>query len=334
MMSRRGFLRVAGLGAALGLAGCAAPGTSAPAASTAPASVDASTRIFDVIDHPLLEGFGRLLFPVTYRTPTEDMTLADLPDCLPWYSEIRVETTVDVIDELLARRAGGRTVFLDIYSDAEKDADPSLADTGLFWFEAEGLAEGERAPFAIVSAGGGFAYVASMHDSLPHALHLSRAGVHGFALQYRPDAQLACEDLARAVSVVLERADELGVDAEGYSLWGGSAGARMAAWVGGYGPAAFGGADVARPAAVVMQYTGLRELTGGDPATYACVGTSDGIAPWRTMHARLETLSETGVATEFHAYEGLRHGFGLGVGTVAEGWIDDALAFWLAQRRG
>lgn len=329
MMSRRGFLRVAGLGAALGLAGCAADATS----GAAPARIDASTRIFDVIDHPLLEGFGRLLFPVTYHTPTADMTLADLPDCLPWYSEIHVETTVDVINELLARRSAGRTVFLDIYSDAEKNADPSLEDTGLFWFEAEGLDEGERAPFAIVSAGGGFAYVASMHDSLPHALHLSRAGVHGFALQYRPDAQLACEDLARAVSVVFERADELGVDTGGYSLWGGSAGARMAAWVGGYGAAAFGGPDLARPAVVVMQYTGMRELTGEDPATYACVGTSDGIAPWRTMRARLEALSATGVATEFHSYEGLRHGFGLGIDTVAEGWIDDALAFWLAQRQ-
>lgn len=208
---------------------------------------------------------------------------------------------------------------------------PSLADTGLFRFAAEG-AGGASAPFAVVSAGGGFAYVAAMHDSFPHCLHLSRSGVNGFAVIYRPDAQLACEDLARAVSFIFEHADELSVDTSGYSLWGGSAGARMAAYVGGYGPAAFGGGDVPQPAAVIMQYTGHRELSGADPATYACVGDRDGIASWRTMRARIDALAETGVPTEFHVYEGLSHGFGLGIGTVAEGWIDDALVFWEAQR--
>ena len=155
----------------------------------------------------------------------------------------------------------------------------------------------------------------------------------GFAVIYRPDTQLACEDLARAVSFIFEHADELSVDTSGYSLWGGSAGARMAAWVGGYGPAAFGApVGTPQPAAAIMQYTGMSELTGADPATYACVGDRDGIASWRTMQARLEALSATGVPTEFHVYEGLSHGFGLGVDTVAEGWIDDALAFWKAQR--
>lgn len=341
MMSRRTFLRAALGGAALrGLAGCAgapAAGSSAEGGATAAApsadlEVTGETLIQDVIDHPLFAGFGRLLFPVTFSASTAGMTLADLPECLPWYSEIRVETTVDVVSELLARRAEGQVVFYDIYSEEERAADPSLADTGLFRFAAEGLAEGERAPFAVWSAGGGFAYVASMHDSFPHALALSRAGLNGFAVQYRPDAQLACQDLARAVSFVFEHADELGVDTEGYALGGGSAGARMAAYVGGYGPATFGGSDVPQPVAVIMQYTGHRDLSGADPATYACVGTSDGIASWRTMQSRLEALSASGVATEFHAYEGLRHGFGLGVGTVAEGWIDDAMAFWQEAR--
>ena len=62
-----------------------------------------------------------------------------------------------------------------------------------------------------------------------------------------------------------------------------------------------------------------------DAATYACVGTSDGIAPWRTMQRRLQSLSALGIPTEFHAYEGLPHGFGLGTGTVAEGWLTDAV---------
>lgn len=70
----------------------------------------------------------------------------------------------------------------------------------------------------------------------------------------------------------------------------------------------------------------------GEPATFVCVGDSDGIADWRTMQRRVEALEAMGVPTEFHVYEGLGHGFGLGTGTVAEGWFDLAVSFW--ERNG
>ncbi len=75
----------------------------------------------------------------------------------------------------------------------------------------------------------------AMHDSFPHALELSKKGYNAFALIYRPGTQTACEDLARAIAYIHDHADELEVDVEGYSLWGGSAGARMAAYLGSYG---------------------------------------------------------------------------------------------------
>ena len=49
------------------------------------------------------------------------------------------------------------------------------------------------------------------------------------------------------------------------------------------------------------------------------------------MRRRLDALAALGIPAEFHVYEGLSHGFGLGSGTVAEGWIDDAVAFWEEQ---
>lgn len=82
---------------------------------------------------------------------------------------------------------------------------------------------------------GGFAYVGAMHDSFPQALDLSKKGYNAFALIYRPGAQTACEDLARAIAFIHEHADELEVDTDCYSLWGGSAGARMAAYLGSCG---------------------------------------------------------------------------------------------------
>ena len=132
---------------------------------------------------------------------------------------------------------------------------------------------------------------------------------------------------------IYDHADELGVSASGYSLWGGSAGARMAAVLGnaGFLRQLTGRKDIPQAAAVIMQYTGYNTVSQQDAATYACVGTNDGIASWRTMQRRLQSLSALGIPTEFHAYDGLPHGFGLGTGTVAEGWIADAVRFWDAQ---
>lgn len=56
-----------------------------------------------------------------------------------------------------------------------------------------------------------------------------------------------------------------------------------------------------------------------------------GIANWRTMEHRQNALAALGIETEFHHYPGLGHGFGLGTGTVAQGWLDEAAAFWQRQ---
>lgn len=282
-----------------------------------------NTEIDDVRNDPVFEDYGRLLFP------TEDWymsgnTLKNLG--LTWYSNIDPEETVDIVNTLWERANEGETVFYDIYTDAEKAADPRKEDTGLFFFKGT---PGEK--FAVCNAGGGFAYVGAMQDSFPHALELSKRGYNAFALIYRPGAQTACEDLARAISFIFAHAEELEVDTECYSLWGGSAGGRMAAWRGSYGPAAFGGDDVPRPGTVVMQYTGHSDYTESDPPTFACVGDNDGIASWRTMQRRLNAMSAAGIPTEFYHYPGLRHGFGIGNGTVSEGWIDEAIAFWQQQ---
>lgn len=283
-----------------------------------PYTVD--TPISDVIADPVFGDYGRLIFPVDTGYYSGD-TLGSLR--LTWYSNIDPDKTVEITNYMKEHAGLGDTIFYDIYSEEEKAADPAKEDTGLFFFKGN---PGEK--FAVCNAGGGFAYVGAMHDSFPHALELSKQGYNAFALIYRPGAQTACEDLARAISFIFEHAEELEVDTDCYSLWGGSAGARMAAYLGSYGPSAFGGDELPGPGTVVMQYTGHSEYMESDPPTYVCVGENDGIASWRTMESRLEGMSALGIDTEFHKYPGLSHGFGLGTGTVAEGWIEDAIAFW------
>lgn len=282
-----------------------------------------TSLISDVIADPAFGDCGRLIFPV-HTGYWSGNTLEQLR--LTYYNYIDPDMTVEIVNNLKSRAVDGETIFFDIYSEDEKRADADKRNTGLFFFKGR-----EGAPFAICNAGGAFAYVGAMHDSFPHALELSKKGYNAFALIYRPDD--AYEDLARAIEFIHDNAKRLGVAEEGYSLWGGSAGARMAATLGNgsYLRQLTGRSDIPQASAVVMQYTGYSDANRYDAPTYVCVGTSDGIASWRTMQRRLESLSALGIPTEFHAYSGLPHGFGLGTDTVAEGWINDAVSFWERQ---
>ena len=276
--------------------------------------------IADVQNDPAFGDYGRLLFPVNSGYMSGD-TLGSLR--LTWYNNIDPDMTVEICNYMRNHAETGDTIFYDIYTEEEKKADPAKRDTGLFFFKGD-----PGAKFALVNAGGGFAYVGAMHDSFPHALKLSKRGYNEFALIYRPGAQTACEDLARAIAFIFEHAEELEVDTSDYSLWGGSAGARMAAWLGSYGTESFGEDAYPRPAAVFVNYTGLSEVYGNEPPTYSAVGTNDGISSYRTIERRINAIRANGTDAEIEVFNGLSHGFGLGTGTVAEGWIDRAVEFW------
>lgn len=306
----------------IGLSACHKEEGKAAMTTEAEAAFTGDSRVQDVMQNPAFAGFGRLIFPVDMRIDNA-LALKDVEEILPWYSEVNPERTISIVNEMKMRVKQGETIFYDIYTDEEKAKDPAKKDTGLFFFRGN---PGEK--FAITNAGGGFAYVAAMHDSFPHMQELAKRGYNAFALIYRPGAQTACEDLARAIAFIHEHKEELQVDTDGYSLWGGSAGARMAAWLGSYGTAAFGEKKYPAPGAVIMQYTGLSEVTGTEPPTYACVGTRVGIASYRIMQQRIEWIRANGTAAEIEVFPGLSHGFGLGEGTVAEGWIDRAVKFW------
>ena len=285
------------------------------------------TTVAQVTADPAFKDFGRLLFPVDLSIPGT-MTLKQLSSSQVylWYSHIKTEKTLDILNTLRERSLKGERIFFPIYGEAEMASDPSKKQTGLFFFRGE-----PGRVFAVMNAGGGFYYVGAMHDSFPHALEVSRKGYNAFALIYRVEKPL--EDLAQAILWIYDHAEELSVRPEGYSLWGGSAGARMAAILGNrrYLAQLTGRRDIPQAAAVIMQYTGYGEVSREDASVYTCVRSRDGIAYWKTMERRLGALEALGIPTEFYACPGLGHGFGLGTGTAAEGWLDDAVAFWERQ---
>lgn len=282
-----------------------------------------SNTVKDVVKHEAFAGFGQFILPAERRYD-DDMPLADVASLLPYHNYVTGERAVETINTMIDYVNEGNRLFYDIYSEADKHADARKNNTGLFFFRGE-----PGRPFAIVCPGGGFSYVGAIHEGFPLAIALSEMGYNAFSIQYRTGgAQVACEDLAQAIDFIMRHAEELQVSTEDYSLWGGSAGARMAAYLGSYSTQGFIHATHERPATVIMGYTGHSEYTQNDPPTYVIIGEDDAIASPATMRRRVENLQALGIDAEFHLLPDLRHGFGLGIGTTAEGWEKDAVRFW------
>ena len=277
----------------------------------------------DVIEHEAFVGFGKFILPAERRYDY-NMPLANVASLLPYHNYVTGERAVETINTMIDYVQDGNRLFYDIYSDEDKRTDARKNNTGLFFFRGK-----PGKPFAIVCPGGGFSYVGAIHEGFPLAIALSEMGYNAFSIQYRTGgAQVACEDLAQAIDFIMRHAEELQVSAEDYSLWGGSAGARMAAYLGSYSTQGFINATHKRPATVIMGYTGHSEYTPNDPPTYVIIGEDDAIASPATMRRRVENLQALGINAEFHFLPNLRHGFGLGRGTTADGWHKNAVKFW------
>lgn len=304
---------------AAGVVSCLIVATeSAIMASTASAPhLRVDDGVGDILQHPAFAGFARLLLPWDDRRYDTTMTLRDIGSLLPYHTHVDPAVVVSSLNRMIDDASAGKQIF---YSTG--------TDTGLFFYRGK-----PGAPFAVVAPGGGFAYVGSLHEGFPYAVEISRRGYNAFVLKYRAGrgGAVATQDLATALSYIFRNAEALGVTREGYSLWGSSAGARMAASIGSHGTARFGGPDLPKPSCLVLLYTGHSDVGSAEPPTFVAVGDEDGIAPAATMERRVAALRRLGTDVDYRKYKGIGHGFGLGTGTVAEGWIEDAMRFWNKQ---
>jgi len=261
----------------------------------------------DLLDHRAFAGFGELLLPWDDRAYDEHMRLADIGSLLPYHSHVDPETVTSALNRMIDDVGGGKTVFHRFYTETQRREQPARELTGLFFFRGR-----PGAPFAVICPGGGFSYVGSVHEGFPYAAEISRRGYNAFVLRYRAGrgAVTATQDLAAALTYIFENAKRLGVSTSDYSLWGSSAGARMAAAIGSHGVAAYGGSRLPKPAVVVMAYTAHWDHSFDEPPTFVVVGDRDGIAPPPIMERRVAALRRAGTDVEYRRYPDLGHGFG------------------------
>jgi hypothetical protein len=201
-------------------------------------------RIAAILAHPAFAGFARLVLPRVDLDIAPDARIAAIASTLPYHQNVDPQVVVRALNRMVDDVAAGRAVFFDIHDEAEKQRTPSKVETGLFFFRGK-----PGAPFAIIAPGGGFSYVGSIHEGFPYAAEISQRGYNAFVLRYRVGygEAVATADLAAAIAYVFRNAGALQVGTLDHSLWGSSAGARMAAAIGTHGVARFGVDAVPKP---------------------------------------------------------------------------------------
>lgn len=280
--------------------------------------------ISHIVNHPSFKGFGEFLLPWDDNKRYYNTSLTNAGLLLPYHSHVDPSTVVGAVNHMIDEVNDGRTIFFNFYSEQQKQQDPGKASTGLFFFKGA-----PGAPFAVVCPGGGFSYVGSLHEGFPHAVEISKKGYNVFVLKYRAGSGLkASEDLAAAVSYIFQNAAMFEVSTQDYSLWGSSAGARMVGDIALHGIAGFGGQDNPKPGVVIIAYTGHSSFSRDYPPAFITVSEDDRIVSVAVVDKRVENLRNAGVEVEYRIYKSAGHGFGLGVGTDASGWLEHALLFW------
>ncbi len=277
----------------------------------------------DLVNHQAFKGFGELMLPRDDNTSYYDTPLHQFGSLMPYHSQVNPDIVVGALNHMIDEVNAGKTIFYDFYDARQKQEDPAKNPTGLFFYRGK-----SGAPFAIVCPGGGFSYFGALHEGFPLAWEISKKGLNAFVIRYRMSEQKATADLAAAITYIFRNADTLGVSTPGYSLWGGSAGVRMVGNIALSGVPRYGGGSLPKPATVVIAYTGQSSYSSNFPPTFITVSANDWIANVSTVDRRVENLRTAGVEVEYRRYRDAGHGFGLGVGTDAEGWIEYAIKFW------
>ena len=286
--------------------------------------LSADNTIRDVINHPEFGGFGALLLPRDKFSGYLDTQLHNVGSLMPYHSHVEPDVVVGALNYMIDEVNGGKTIFYDFYTEQEKQEHPAKESTGLFFFRGK-----TGAPFAILCPGGGFSYVGSLHEGYPLAQRISELGLNAFVIRYRTgNERNATEDLAAAIAYIFRNAEALGVNTSAYSLWGGSAGARLVGNIALNGVSAYGGGNLPKPATAVIAYTGQSSYASDFSPAFITVAANDWIANVNTVEKRVANLRNAGVEVEYHRYQYAGHGFGLGTSTDAEGWVDRAVQFW------
>ena len=268
------------------------------------------------------------------------------------------ESIVEGLNYMVRLQKSGQHIFYNLFDREEILENERVKQRVMFHFPVK-----ERRPFAVICAGGSYTYVCSFVEGFPVAKHLNELGYHAFVVNYRAgkyikDARDPMDDLAAAISFILSNAERLGVATEEYLVCGFSAGGHL---VSGYGTQSLGYPKykLPRPAALILSYPVItmgeythkgsqkkllgkevrkeemvnkysidKQITSLYPPTYVWQCSQDRLVPIENTRMLVHEFDKCGVKYQYKTFDSNAHGWGLGKGTIAEGWLEEAIHFY------
>lgn len=271
----------------------------------------AETTIKSIMEDPAFRKAGSFIFPEGSWLLDESWTVRDIPRLLPYHTAVDIGSVLRVL-EYLRSEADRRQLCFDF--------NRSKADTAVVFFPGQA----DR-PFALTVSGGQLSYIASVHESFPISLFLSSRGYNAFSLNYSlSSVEGAAEDLICAVEYVMSETGSFSLGQGNFSLWGSGTGADIIQKALEIKPSL-------RPVCVISEYPSSVSVSPASPAQYICAGEDDDAGLLSVLETQAAELKKNNIRSVFSSFSHAGHGFGLGAGTGAEGWVNDALRFWEAE---
>lgn len=277
-----------------------------------------------------------------------DIPLRDTVNVFP---SLNVPSVLEGLKLLTHRASEGCTVF-NIGENVQLSAFPAQ----------------RGARMALICPGGGYSFVCALTEGYPVAKRLNDLGITAFVLHYRTGTAAhhpgPLADVARALERINAHADKFGVDTNQYALFGFSAGGHLAASFG-VEQLGFGRFNAPKPGTIILGYPvitmrdweythiGSRKVFLGEdvdsaelqnlysveqqistdyPPTYVWHCDRDPDVPVQNARVLADALRKYGVPNLYEEVSGNFHGWGVGDGTPAQGWIQRAVDFWKELR--
>lgn len=324
-------------------------------------NITAQTTMKEVRNNPGIKNSGFYTYSQDKDCPP-GQALWEMTTVEGYTNEYVAEGCAKGLNLVIENYNNGVQVTHSFYTDAEKAADRTKNNTGLFYFPAKA----ENAKFALILAGSGANESAELEEGACTAWQLHELGYAAFILRYRvwtdasDDAPL--EDIGRAMQYIEEHAAEFGIQPEQYAIVGYSMGGHL---TGLFGTESVGYKhyNVPKPAALLLGYpindmTYIKpiyhviqdigaygpkyytrnlsdEITPDYPATYHWHGVNDTLLKelvyWRQGPQLEAALQANHVKHVYRVFNNAPHVCGIGTGTDAENWLVEATAFWEEQ---
>lgn len=261
---------------------------------------------------------------------------------------------------IIRRRIKQEKVILQLYSQEEIKQNRSKRFSKLVPFII-----GQNKPTVIVCPGGAYQFISMNNEGADYAKAFNERGYNVFMLNYRTGAHARfpapMEDLARAIQFAKSCSKDYNIDMENFYICGSSAGGHLAAYFGArYTDFEKPYKNILyplRPKGIILAYPVIsmkdethelsRDLLLGlgsgenekldksveliadenYPPVFFWHCDDDKTVPVSNSIRFAERLLQVNATHKFMKFSSGGHGIGLGNGTSAEGWIDEACKF-------